>query len=305
VHLGFYVFLGAYFGTGSGTGALSCRVTQSSIQSVAKLGFQQLIAVQLTVWPIWDDAIVVLASGLMRSTRLSRVINASATLLLFAPDSPSFLDNLTAVLNATRATWDGVSVQNPASFDSLAAARPFSVTLTGSNVIVLRASAAAFNTGMTVHLGVGVCVVGAVSNDGLWAVIVTPSAAAACEATNQLANDCGYITLVINTTSAAATHKSMHGVALSCPPFCGGALRLPTAVPMVDSSGDLVLGSFPPVGSGSPPLQRLGLSSVETSLGFYYATACSASGASTHIAYTWAHTFTTIHPYFSMCFNYR
>jgi hypothetical protein len=233
--------------------------------------------VQSTIWPIWDDAVVVLPSGLMRSTRLGHVINGSAALQSVVSGNPMFLDNLTAVLNATRATWESVSVVNPTLVDAAAASRQFSLTLTGSTVVVLRASIRAFVPGMTVRLGLGMCIVGAVSSDGLWAVIVTPSAAASCVASTQGSSDCGYITLILNTSSATKT--SMAGVALHCPPFCAGVVSVPRVVPMYDSSGGHVLGSFPPVGSGLPPQQLLGQSSVETSLGIYYAAACSASGA--------------------------
>jgi hypothetical protein len=277
VPLGIAQSVGAYYGTGAGPGQLACAFTGSTAPSLLALSFQSSLTVRSTLWPVWEDAIVVVPTGLMRSIRFSRALNGSAALLAESPGSstPSAaLSDLTAVLAATRKTWQNVSL---ADASLISAARPFSLTLNGAAVIVLRAATRAFAPGMAAAMGLTGCTLGPVSNDGKWTVLITPTTSAACAnatAAVDAAADCGYRSLVLNTTPVG-------GAALTCPPFCAGAVSAPSAVPMFpgsDGSSGFVLGSYPPPGSGLPPVPLPGQGSADTSLGFYYAKACSAAG---------------------------
>jgi hypothetical protein len=283
VPLGTASTVGAYFGTGTEAGQLSCRFRSSFPSSLQDIHFQLPLRVQSALWPTWDDAIIVLASGLMRSARLGSVRNGTSALLVHAVSTSveSALGNAWAVLRATRATWEGTELL-------AASVQTFSVTVTGASLTVLRSSQQTLSLDMHVSLGFGECNVLAVSDDSSWALLQTPPTLAACynpqasrAASSRVpSDDCGYVSFVINTTaSATMVEGGFRGAALACPPFCGGAVHAPTSVPIVDArSGTLVLGRLPAAGSGLLPQVLSDQSSVDSSAGFYIATACSAAG---------------------------
>jgi hypothetical protein len=278
VFLGITNTVGAYFETGTGEGSFSCRLTSDSPRSLQDTRLQLPLRVQQALWPIWDDAIIVLPNGLMRSARRGSVRNGTAALLFYALNTSiqGAFGNSSAVLQATRALWDGAVPIHPA-----AATGAFSVTLTGASLLVLRSSRRTFSFDMRVSLGLGACSVLAVSDDRSWALLQTPPTSAACDNPQHifstsspspvLGGDCGYVSFVINTT-----------IALACPPFCAGIVHAPTSVPVADVSNiRFVLGSLPTAESGLLPQMLSDQSSVDSSTGFYYAQACSAAGKCT------------------------
>ena len=208
----------------------------------------------------------------MRSARLGLVRNGTSDLLSMAPDISSALTNLSIVLSATMSVWEKTSVSDVSS-------PAMSLTLTGASIIVLRARRRTFMPGFTATLGYGACLMGPSSDDGAWLALVTPDTQATCginqSSSAALASDCGYVRFVLNSSSSNSLDR---GVALSCPPFCAGSMRVPSFVLLPDGLGSFVPGSLPAAGSGVPP-QALEHGLSDSSTGFYYAAACSAAGA--------------------------
>jgi hypothetical protein len=158
------------------------------------------------------------------------------------------------------------------------------MTVAGASWVVLRAqekrALPAFSTGTTVRLGRGHCSVAAVSDDGSWVLIRTPSPSAVC-GSNTTA--CGYATLVLeNPTVAGVTANESaelpsYNITMSCPPFCPGNYDASVAAPYAPySPGVISLGSIPPSENGGAP--RLLYNPESASIGFYYTLACSATG---------------------------
>lgn len=217
--------------------------------------------------------------------------------------------NLTAVL----ATVEAVLSSLPLLQQAPPAASTFSLTLAGSTTLVLRAVQTAFRAGTSATLGAAACEVGAVSDDGMWMALVTPQANATCphdSASTSMGADCGYVSLTVNTTAAGSTHYVTDaasaasssadsadteefeplGVALSCPPFCPGAVSASrdtsegsaSVVPFPLPDGTFGFATNPAdVGAATPPVL---VSTPESSLlsatstGIYYALACAQTG---------------------------
>jgi hypothetical protein len=287
VSLNLRVTVGAFYRTGSGHALLTCRVTSSSALSLLSVRLEMPLSVRASLWPTWDDAFIVLPTGLLRSTRFGRVLNGTSALLSRAgwnSSTAAAAANLQLALEATRATWESADVTAEGGPTAAAASPAFSVTLTGATVIVLRGGSdgRSFVRDVRVRIGLSESALSVVSDDGAWAALTTPTTSAACATHSNLtllpgmsigATDCGYVSFVLNATAAATG-----GVALACPPICAGSVRPPDVVLLPDGRGGYVFGSLPPVGSGRPP-QAL-TDSEQISTGIYYATACSASGAS-------------------------
>lgn len=302
VPLALTITLGALIGTGGGEAALVCEILSAGESSIARSLLP--LFVQPTLWPLWDDALVVaptLSVGgafFVRSARLAANVNATALLLrAFCQQKlPNATGESTPACNVSAAAADALAVFSAvvqAWTDSglpNATATPatFSTTLVGPQRIVLRAAsryAPAFTRDTSVTLGGVSCIVEEVSDDGAWLMFTAPTPEALCNSTTV---DCGYTLLTVSNPSrelagvargrrTALTPASHRGASLSCPPFCpsGVGLGVPIAAPGSGGTafvpGTIDEGGVP-VPVASPPL--LG----STSQGFFYAAACDASG---------------------------
>jgi hypothetical protein len=153
--------------------------------------------------------------------------------------------------------------------------------VTGSSTVVLRAATRAFEMGMNISVGRVPCNVTAVSDDGLWALVVLPKSSVICNIAG--GSDCGYRSLTLSTahhvSHLSATQRRLsrarhRGVALTCPPFCPGLWG--ASIPAVFSSdGAVTFAHQSPIGAPVPvPTDG----ETETSTGLYYAEACSQTG---------------------------
>lgn len=278
VPLGVADEVGAYFGTGAGAGELWCRAVATVTGISIGLNAKPLV-VAATLWPLWDDVFVATRFGALMSPRRGYAVNGTAQLLHFsgALRLEDALKNSSAVLAAVMAVWSSAGIPNPA-----ASPTAFSLTLGGSAILILRAlrSRPAFGPGTTATLGGAACTVGAISDDGQWILLTTPPANESCTgaASSSPSIDCGYLTLVVNTSASAEAATGAfpsRGVALPCPPFCPGALGdslVPVALP--DGSFGMATHSSLGVGMASSMLEV----PVDASTGVYYAELCARTG---------------------------
>ena len=285
--LGQALYVGAFFRAPQTSSALlmcSIETAAGGVLASTSLPF----AVQPTRWPLWDDAILVSASGAMRSAVLGVTLNATAALLLAAVQASavhatpnvlvSALGSPTVVLAAARAVWGGnISGSGAFNYSQLlgqAASDPgapsFSLTLSGASRIVLFAGVSSSLAASNASLDSVACNVSAVSDDGAWAVLDTPSAAALC---GSEAGDCGYATLLMTTAPGGGAL----GATLACPPFCPGAVG-GSVVPIALPGGGFALGTDPPTSLGSLPSLLPSIDSGASSAGIYYAAACAQTG---------------------------
>jgi len=272
-----FVSVGAFFKSGGGLRVLSCRI--SDTRSGLSLAYATVpIKVLPTMWPLWDDAILVSAAGIMRSSRLGRVVNATRDLTIAASSTlsnstgdavtvASALASPVTVISATRAIFENRSLRTTSN-------GAFTVTLTGSSLVVLRRDQdsegyfPAFSINNTNASLAGVlCNISAVSDDGAWALLSTPSSEILC---GSLTEDCGYVSLM---TSNAPTAASL-GSKLVCPPFCPAAI----GVPIATAQGRLVLGLDPPPAAPFSLPVILPPAPLSSSEGVYYAAACAQTG---------------------------
>jgi len=154
------------------------------------------LLIQPTLWPLFDDAVLMGSAGRMRSSQLGLRSQGITDLISAAP----------AVLLTCRAD----SMGNESLPNTTA---PFTMTLAGASRVVMRAisrypAISSGNASATIN-GVA-CNVSAVSDDGAWAVVETPSALQVCGSSSQ---DCGYVTL----TLASESVQSARGAALLLP----------------------------------------------------------------------------------------
>lgn len=269
--------VGARFGASRSAAELVCSV-QSTLPNgtlSATLALTSLpLLILSTRWPLWDDAIIVSATGAMRSARLGIILNATTVLLLAAgaagaspttnfsshdAGDPSSLFARSAlamalfspdaVIAAAQIAWAGESASLNYTVlldDATSAAADFSVTLSGASRIVLfagrssRQGALSPPSGINATLGGVACNISAASvyGPGEWAVLDTPSASALCA--SEPIGECGYVPL----TLSSAPLGDARGASLSCPPFCPGVLNgrvIPLAV-----SGGFAVGADAP-----------------------------------------------------------
>ena len=287
--------VGAVYGTGGGTAALSCQVYRADAGD--SLGFATTpLTVTPTLWPVWEDAILVAPSGIMRSARLSITLNATAALraagadaaascgdplLASGPGCISRLDNSTlsvavtpaAVISVAEALWGAVPLPSNDGGGSL------TLTLTASSLILLRSPRYAFRNGTNATLGGAPCPVLAVSPDGLWALLQTPSPAQLCGSD---AVDCGYSTLRVRAPPSPPGAGAFSGGALACPPVCPGSISPPTSLPAVfDVGADAVLaalGRDPSTGGAALTALPSASQGGGGSRGIFYSLACAQTG---------------------------
>ena len=284
--LQFSVIVGAVYGTASGEGTLSCRAIENSNGGGRSLGFATLeLSFTTSLWPNWEDAIVVSTSGTMISSRLRRSVNATLPLMQFSSGllDANLTSNLSGVVLAAQSVWEKDALpQNSASSSGA-----YSLTLTGATVLVLRASQRAFRPGMTVRLGSVLCPVGGISEDGKWMAVVTPQAGALCVTNVPDSADCGYLILSVNTSTADCDNLSCNsslGTTLQCPPFCPGVIQGGSVVPFPLADGAITLADVSATAAqGVPPVplsSDINSLSTSTSTGIYYALACASTRAS-------------------------
>jgi hypothetical protein len=241
-----------------------------------------------SAWPLLDDVILIGSSGFARSGRWGLTLNVTSDLLSAAcgssPSSgcrPSLADALSdpsVVLTAATSAWGFYTMPHATAF-----ANPFALTLAGTSWVILRAQRArvlpAFSNATSVWLGRAPCNVAAVSVDGRWALLRTPSPIAIC-GSNTTA--CGYVALEVVNPAAAAGDAELppYNITVSCPPLCPGSYDASVAAPFAPSvAGVIALGSIPPpVSGGAPVLLR---DPDTASIGIYYTLLCSATGVFT------------------------
>lgn len=226
------------YGSPSFVGVLSCTLTGSdgSAMGVA----EQNVSVTATLWPVFDDVIVVSANGLSRSVEGLGPVKVNSTDALVsaaaraAPAArlrglevgasqelsvAAAVANPAAVLAAMHAVWGGVALP-------IESATAFALTLFSSTPLVLRSRARAFAQGASVTIGAILCNGTVVSADGEWLVTYAPSQSALCGGGAPGSSACSYASVTvrnpdtIDETGSAA--EPMLGAALTCPPFCAG-----------------------------------------------------------------------------------
>ena len=285
------VFVGAFFRAPRMTVDLVCSIhtafaaTSAMQETLALTSFP--LRVVPTRWPLWDDAILVAASGAMRSARLGITLNATPALLQAAANAPRStpLESLLSValaspatvLAAARSVWETDALNYSRRLieaAELPGSPSFTLTLSGASRVVLFAGATGLRTcaplaATNATLGGAPCNLSAVSDDGTWAVLDTPSSTELCGTTT---GDCGYAALALTS----ASDEDSLGAALVCPPFCPGAVSGGT-VP-VASGGGFSLGIGPSSARGALPTLLPSDDSGTSSEGIFYAAACAQTG---------------------------
>ena len=266
------VTVGGDFGTGGGWASLSCEAfSPDSGRSIAAGTLS--LAIIPTVWPVFDHAIVVSREGLLRSVADGSIFNASE---YFSRASCAEIANCSAASAMTIAQQIfSAQFEHGSRVETSALVQPFSVTLLGSTILVLHTNRASFDDSTTVALGNASCSEVAHSPDGRWLSFRTPAATVICPALTS-SRDCGYTTLVI--TNRANESASSYAGTLSCPPFCPGITGTMLVPLAMLSENDLSVRFAVASPAQAGGLATLTTVSSETSLGIYYALACSKSG---------------------------
>lgn len=271
------VSLGLYaMGGIPGQGLLTCEVSLGGA-SLARASVP--VASSPALWPVWSDAIVVSAVGLMHSIVLGETVNVTSALVAAKyPDSGVSADVLAsalasprAVLDVARAVW-GAHPLPPSSLD-------FSLTLVGQTFVVLRSLRRAFVAKTAATVGLVSATVLNTSGDGEWILLRMPSGADICDGV-PANEDCGYFPLsLFNPTEGPS--PAAYYPPITCPPFCPGALAAGVA-PFVVSDPATGLHAVPatlPTGAALGIARPVPLDlPLLSSLGVYYARNCSAAG---------------------------
>lgn len=283
--------VGAAFRTAGGAASMSCQVFDSS--SGGSLGFETApLAITPSLWPVWEDAVLVASASAMRSARLGVSLNATAAFIAalscnasfagsrggVSDDCQALLTNATlptdpsAVLATVASVWGSLALPNASDSSG------FSLTLTGASLVVLRAARVAFSLGLNVSLGGVPCVVLAVTADGLWALVQTPPPAQLC---GSVSTECGYRTFRLSLRSGASantTSNTYAGASLACPPICPGSIDPPSRVPaFLAVAADATLVSISGTAAGALSVSAVASSAAAavSSGGLYYTLACS------------------------------
>ena len=275
------VTVGLYGGAAGGAGTLTCEVSSGG-RGLARASVP--INATPALWPLWSDAILVSTTGLMRSAVLGQTVNATPALLAAACPAgrgpcggagvASALALPRVVLDAARATWGSSPL--PMSNDT-SSSPAFALTLVGPALLVLRASQRAFLNATVAAVGPTPARVMASSDDGQWLLLETPTEEVVCAGLDP-STDCGYFGLALANPAPGGPSPGFCPP-ITCPPFCPGELDA-GVVPLVVNSSAGGLQAVPatvpaaPVAAAPEPLALPALSS----LGIYYARACSATG---------------------------
>lgn len=227
VNLPVLVLVSPTFGVASGPAMLACSLTsRGRAVVVATLP----LALQETHSPLAADAIAfapgrmdVMTSSVFGSADPG-VARASLRSCGVAPTTPDARFGACA-LDAAQTVWGNATPPAVlATKTPLAAPPPFSLNVTSTTLLVLRAGLdRAFSSDTSATVAGQPCVLAAVSGDGRWAAIYTPNATTMCGPAGTAAGRCGYDTLVV-TTPGASDGGAPRGATLACPPFCAGDL---------------------------------------------------------------------------------
>ena len=285
------------------SGVVSCSLTgaDGAAMGTVSLG----VTVAATLWPTFDDVIIVSESGISRSIGGFGPgnVNSTAALLAAAAESPQrararALDgsgasgsavnpmfSSAAVLAAMTRVWGGVEIPP----DDV---RPFSLTLFGSTPFVLRSRQRAFTSDTRVRVGAVLCNGTVASADGVWLVTTAPDPALLCGTASATAG-CAYASLVIQNPPFVdlATGRVL-GASLSCPPFCSNAIG-GGLFPLAVASGNATTAAFVPANldassraavaidfaaTGSTGVTAARISAIASSSGMFFSASCSDSG---------------------------
>jgi hypothetical protein len=265
----------------SGEALLRCSIFEAETSRlVARVAVP--VSVASTVWPIWEDAIMLSDDGSFTSTRFGWRVNATNELLEAAATHDHAYLQFYEALDLPIAVFDAVSAvaaNRSLPFNNNIGGRSeFSLTLNGPTKLVLVAPRRSFVFDSTAVLGAAPCNVHGVSASGKMLLLTTPSFAEVCPAASNARSDCGYVPLTVYTM----------GVGLSCPPFCPGVVGDANTIL---SSGGFGPSAVLPGGAYEiawlPPRSAVGSAAlaipaspamVSTSIGLYYALECFQTG---------------------------
>ena len=233
-----------------------------------------------TLWPIFEDALLVGATGLIRSTRFKTTVDASGTLLTLTANSSrekcilalaEACAGADAVLGSVMSIWSGRPLPENSASDSV-----FAMVVSRSSIIVLRARVPAFSSATFAMLGDIPCVASTVSSDGRWMLIVTPTPERLCGSNS---SDCGYVPLKLVNIGGGDYASSTYNVSLVCPPYCPNFIGIDGSILFTPTlPGVVATGRPPPLSSGGVPERLPSTNTLASSLGIYYALACFESG---------------------------
>lgn len=224
------VLVGASWGSASGSSSLVCEAFQAQTGNSIAAGTLDLVAFA-TLWPEFSQAIVVSHEGVMRSALDGGTLNVSSALLA----EGCFEDvncTITTVarspyiaLGVAQDTWGDVYYASAAATgaaDAASNALLFTMTVTGSTVIVLFGNHPAFSVGVNVTIGGAPCSEITVSPDRQWVSFLSPSADTLCPGQAAQQVDCGYQALVISNSHGDG--QFVYSGTLACPPYCPGVI---------------------------------------------------------------------------------
>jgi len=266
------------------------------------------VSIAPTLWPLWEDAILVSAAGLMRSARLGVVVNASSELLQQQlagalagrrEGEEASHSALPAMRSSQPRSRSGPACLCPthphASTSSCRSPLPFTLTLSGASRVVLRGPpvCAPFSprpsrmrasggwpatSAQCRTMGAGLC----------W---TRPRRCSSAAPPRRTAATSHWLWRWLQGRPQLPAGPRSLGASLVCPPFCAGAVGGPGgAVPLASSAagGGFVLGLEPPAAStaaaalgdaGGDALPVCAAPRPASSCeGIYYAAACADTG---------------------------
>ncbi len=292
-------------------GAPAASVTFVCTVSTAAHTYSSLpiaLEVQPTLWPLFQDAVVSQAGGLIKSAWGS-AINATARVnALLANTSTTDGDSRLLQQDCSDVLSSDCNT-GPSSFEALlevvdayaaevpvaaaASGSSFSILLSDETTIVLvadktfwsRSSSSASYSGFTnatqVWIGDTECSVEWVSDDGRLLAFTAPAIDTVCPAA-ATGGDCGYAALNVANPVTTALLASRTSTQLSCPPFCPGLFTGMVPFPAVTaaSTGQSAQYSFVPALQQSNALPAPVQSSAVqfSAAGLYYTSSCIAEG---------------------------
>lgn len=285
------VTVGATYGTAGCTTMLVCELFDGPTSIGRSI---RPLSLTPTRWPRWIDAIAVMpGSALMRSALLKSTVNASGHLLAscryILAAGCSLVETMQSpvlMLAAAQAVWGVAALPLVVGSSPL----PFSLSLAGITWVILRGAVqGSFSNATQITLGNVNCSMLAISTDGAWILVATPSPKAICGFDTV---GCGYVALAVSnvdsgneatwavaeaagvTSSAAGGigNVSYRGARLVCPPHCpfasGDALPFPLDDTLAPALGSALM---PTMGSGLP---RPVVAPTATSEGIYLFASC-------------------------------
>jgi hypothetical protein len=264
------VAVAVQFGSEAGWSSVACS---AMVDGESYASNPVRVPVQRTLWPLFQDLLVVLEDGRLKSA-WAPPVNGTAVMLAAGFNGSAASDLEKQVLHLVEAIDYSATLQTGTALD---------VLLSGGSTLVLvadrtfwadRAAApgyAGFTNESAVWIGDVPCSVEWVSDDGSLLAFAAPSLDAVCpDAATSSTGDCGYAALRIQNGDLSEVDAL--GAGISCPPFCPGLF--PGSVPF-ESDSSLV--------PAAPQANELPLPVAQSALqfasaGLYYTASCVASG---------------------------